>query len=121
MRGAIYSPTLTSYGAQNFRILLYARGIDCTLSDAVWAWAAAEKRCTSIAEGFGGADFDLGLEVEHYEQLVALKEELRARFGDLVAQMQVLSRFRVHKYIPYPFEETEEPFAQPASDERTLR
>ena len=105
IRGASFVQSGAITGAQNYRLLIYARGINESLNQTMFKYAEKAPHCTSYSEGFGGADFELGIEVEHYNQVVELKEDIRSKFGDQIAQMQVLSRFKVHKYSPYPFDD----------------
>ena len=52
--------------------------------------------------GFGSWDFEIGVEVLHPRDLVALKEALYEKFTSQISSLRVLSRFKVHKYILYP-------------------
>jgi DNA-binding Lrp family transcriptional regulator len=101
--GATYVPSLSSIGTQNYRLLLHTRGVDNEMRKSILTWAAKEPHCTSVAAGLGGADFDLGIEVDNVERLIALKEELRHSYSSALSNLRVLSRLRVHKVMPYPF------------------
>ena len=108
LNGAIFSFQGSIIGNQNFELFIQSRRFDKIKRVELLKFATEHANVTNYRESFGGADFQLGAEVEHHDQLILLKESLYQRFGDFIASMQIHSRFRVHKYMPYPFKSLDE-------------
>ncbi len=101
--GAVFAVNNVHYGAQSYILALYSRGFDCKLSEAIYRFARAHPHCTHFIECFGAWDYELGIEVQNYEQLTSFREELGEKFADSINSMKVLARFKTHKYVNFPF------------------
>ena len=102
--GAVYSTRPEQYGAQAHVLLLFARGLTGALSKQLLGFAEQHQHVTYLVEGVGAWDFEMGVEVESYHQLVEIKEQLSQKFARDIIQTKVLTRFSVHKYGTFPVE-----------------
>lgn len=105
IKGALWSFSAPNNQFQNYKVLIYAKGIASELVRELRQFAREHPHVTNYRHGLGTVDFELGVEVGRYDQLLTLKEQLGARFGSRLNSIKILSRLTIHKYKPYPFEE----------------
>ncbi len=98
IKGALWTTDARQYGAQTFKLLLQTRGLEQTFAKDLFAFASKHPHITTYIEGIGVWDFELGVEVQEYSELCALREELYTRFGTLLHEIKVLNRFSVYQY-----------------------
>ncbi|MFO0415749.1 MAG: winged helix-turn-helix transcriptional regulator [Pseudomonadota bacterium] len=103
IRGAMYSVGGSLIGAQNYILLIYARGFGPELADKLYHFCLRHPNCTNMKECFGSWDFEVGVEVLEYARLRSIKEEILESFSQDIVSITVLSRFATHKYNLYPF------------------
>jgi DNA-binding Lrp family transcriptional regulator len=102
IRGAMYSINSSAIGAQNYIILIFARGLGTDLTERLYQFCIKHPHCTNMKECFGSWDFEVGVEVLEHSTLLAIKEELLEHFSDDIQSVTVLSRFATLKYDLYP-------------------
>ncbi len=64
--------------------------------------ALAHRDRTSYRESIGAWDYEINLEVERYETITKLKDELWHTFGAKMETVQIIPRFKTHKFLSYP-------------------
>jgi DNA-binding Lrp family transcriptional regulator len=102
--GAVYSTAPREYGSESLVLMIFAKGFDGNLTSALLRFARNHPHCTYFVEAFGAWDYELGVEVENHEQLLRLREEIAARFGEYLNAIKTLTRLKVYKYSSYPIE-----------------
>ena len=103
IRGALFSVDAAHFGGQNFILLIHTRGVRKEIGESLFELGRKHPHITNIRKSFGPWDYEIGVEVLHYRELVALKEQLNDQLGAAINAIAVLSRFKVHKYVQYPF------------------
>ncbi len=102
IRGALLSVDAAAFGGQNFSLFVNTRGVRRDTAEALYQLARKHPHVTNFRRCFGPWDFEIGVEVLHHRDLVQLKEEIFDTFGGAINALSVSSRFKVHKYSPYP-------------------
>lgn len=102
--GCVYAISNIHYGASSYELQVHAKGFDRDLHDQLYQFAKVHPHCTHFVESFGSADYSIGAEVQTYQQLVNLREQLAENFDARISHIEVLARMGVKKYDPYPFQ-----------------
>lgn len=102
IRGAMYSVASSHIGANNYILLIFARGFGPELADRLYQFCVRHPNCTNMKECLGSWDFEVGVEVLDYAKLRAIREEILESFSDDIVSITVLSRFTTLKYNMYP-------------------
>ena len=90
-------------GMQSFELLVHAKGVRANLAERLLAFATAHPRIVHFVEGIGEWDFELGVEVENAQDIVAVTEEIHEAFADDILALKTLPLFANLKYSLYPF------------------
>jgi len=90
-------------GMQSFELLVHAKGVRANLSERLLAFATSHPRIVHFVEGIGEWDFELGVEVENAQDIVAVTEDLHEAFADDISAVKTLPLFANLKYSLYPF------------------
>lgn len=90
-------------GMQSFELLVHAKGVRANLSERLLAFAKNHPRIVHFVEGIGEWDFELGVEVENAQDIVAVTEDLHEAFADDISAVKTLPLFANLKYSLYPF------------------
>jgi DNA-binding Lrp family transcriptional regulator len=99
--GATYSTSPALYGATTYKLLLFARGYSTEFRERLSKFAEAHPNVTFLIDGFGDWDYELGIEVEESQQLIAVREAVSTEFGSSLHAIKVVTRFRVLKQRGY--------------------
>ena len=102
--GCVFGVNNAYYGATSYELHLFSRGFNATLKQRLFEFARRHPNCTYFVETFGHADYEIGVEVKQYSNLVAVREEIGELFGSEVTRMEVFAQLGVKKYSPYPFQ-----------------
>jgi hypothetical protein len=102
LTGMVLSTRPLEYESSSHVVLLYARGFNEIFRNELVRFATEHPHCTYFIECFGGWDFELGVEVENYSQLVRFREHIGERFGSYLSTLKTLTRFQVLKYSSFP-------------------
>ena len=100
--GCMFSPNYNKLGLQNYRLLISTNSLSKNFSDQMFNFARKQVHVTSYRESIGEWDYELYAEVENYEQLINLKEELREVFENNLTRIQIIPRLKSHKFVSYP-------------------
>lgn len=102
LRGALFNFKASTYGSQNFKVLVSTRGILPELRESFFKFAMEHPNCTNFRDGLGEWDYAFGIEVERPEDLAGFRDKLWNSYGEHLAKVQVLSRLRILKNVSYP-------------------
>ncbi len=100
--GAMFSPRYIELGVQNYKVLISTCASDLKFRDALYKFAYTHPHCTSFRESLGVWDYEINAEVEGHQELSRLKDELWQSFGKHLAEIHVVPRFKLHKFMSYP-------------------
>jgi DNA-binding Lrp family transcriptional regulator len=100
--GAMFSPRYSELGVQNYKLLISSRDRSQEFRDALYDFAYRHPHCTSYRDSIGEWDYELNAEVESHGELTELKNALYRRFGSGTSRLQVIPRFKMHKFMSYP-------------------
>jgi len=98
-----YLVSPSKLGMQSFELLVHAKGVRANLSERLLAFATSHPRIVHFVEGIGEWDFELGVEVENAQDIVAVTEEIHEAFADDILALKTLPLFANLKYSLYPF------------------
>ena len=90
-------------GREAFKILIFARGKDPSLSNELQKYAIDHPLVSHYVECFGQWDYEMNLEVSSLEQISEVSDELQDKFGDRLVDTVPLSVLKVHSVKRYPF------------------
>jgi len=91
-------------GLQNVKLILTASNFSRASKERLLEFVTKNPFCTNFRECISTADYEIGVEFSEPSQLRKLKEELLERFDSHLTHIDVIPRFRIHKYAMYPFQ-----------------
>ncbi len=100
--GTVYSTNPALYGCISHTILIFTRGFSSELRKSLFSWAREHPHITSFVECFGAWDFELGVEFERADQLVALRESIAQQFGQGITTIRTVVKLKTYRYSSYP-------------------
>ncbi len=112
--GDFYQVSARALGLQSFELLVHAKGVRANLSERLLAFAKTHPRIVHFVEGIGEWDFELGVEVENAQDVVAVTEDVLEAFADDLASVKTLPLFGTLKYSLFPFLESDPQEKDPA-------
>lgn len=89
-------------GYQTHKLLVYAKGVSGSFSSRLLEFSKQHPNIVYFIEGLGSWDFELGLDVEHSQNAVAVTQQLLDSFGGSINTVKVVPLFNVFKWRQYP-------------------
>lgn len=102
--GYIYRFNAAKLGNQIYKLLVYARGVDPSLSERLYKFSHSHLNVINFSECLGAWDYELGVEVEKPEDVTEVVRQLYDRFGKEISSVRMLQVFRHLRFSCYPFE-----------------
>lgn len=102
--GTMYSVNSKRYGATGFTLLFYASNCHSQLRKQLFNYAHTSPYTVCYLEGTGEWDVDIDIEVESYEQLQFLREDLSQKFKNDVREIKVIPNYRLLKDRFFPLQ-----------------
>lgn len=105
IRAYAYHLNQSKIGMHMYELLVYTRGINAELRDQLHSFAQTNPHVLYYLHTIGEWDFELGIEVQKAEDVVAITEALYAACGADVLTIKVIPLFRyVHlSYFPFTY------------------
>lgn len=103
IQGYIYRLSSAALGMQQYRLLIYTRGMSLALSTALREFAERHPQVIHFIECMGAWDYELGVEVKHAENVTEIAQQIYDRYGTEIGNIRLLQIFRHLKYSSYPF------------------
>ena len=100
--GEIYAVDPGQFEVQQFKLLIYAKGINPELTKSLIAFCADQPNVPALIECSGSWDYEIALDVKNAELVSAFVQELYERFGAVINTVKTLTRFRDVKVRWYP-------------------
>ena len=100
--GFVYLIDTLALGMQNFKLLLAAKDIS-GLHGKLFDFCKEHKHVTTLIECCGSWDFEIGVEIEDGAGVVRLEQDLKRKFGQLIAGIEILPQFGEIKVLCFPF------------------
>lgn len=100
--GYIYAVDPGLFEMQQFKLLIYAKGINPELTKSLTAFCAAQINVPSLIECSGSWDYEIGIDVKNAELVSFFVQELYEHFGTVINTVKILTRFRDSKTRWYP-------------------
>jgi len=104
IEGEMFAVDCTKYGYNSFKLLIYSKGVESTLTAGLSKFCYSQPNVTYLIELLGSWDYEIGVEVPRAEDLTEIMQEIYEQFGALVTSIKVLSKFRDIKFRWYPGE-----------------
>lgn len=105
--GCIYRVNAALLGMQHFRLIIYGKGFSSLLRKKLYSFAERHRFITYYIECLGDWDYELGVEVEQAENMVAITEEIYRNFGSEINTIKILPVFGHRKITNFPFQKLE--------------
>ncbi len=89
-------------GMQDYKFLIYGKGINVQLGRKIFAFAKEHRNVTLFVQTFGAWDFELNVEVQSAEDVVRVRQELYEYCGNDILSVKVLPKFKDLKFLTHP-------------------
>lgn len=93
IRAYIYLINARRLGILTYKLLLFGRGLERGLYDKLFEFGRAHPSVVNVAHCVGSWDYELTVEVENAREITAVTQDLSARFGASLSQIQTLPVF----------------------------
>ncbi len=103
IEGYIYRLNFSKLNVQTYRFLIYARGINLSLTKRLYEFSKKHPQILHFIECLGAWDYEIGVEVEHSEDATNITQSLYEHFGSEFNSIKTLQIYRHMKYSSYPF------------------
>ncbi len=100
--GYVYNVNSEVIASQEFKLLLFTRGLSSSISEEVRAFASQSPYVTLLVECFGAWDFELNIEVPRPQEVTEITQSLCSHLGDKLSSLKTLTKFSDIKYITHP-------------------
>jgi DNA-binding Lrp family transcriptional regulator len=104
LKGVRYEINPAAFGREPFKLLIFVKGLDPALRDKLQAFSTTIKEAYHFVECFGEWDFELNLEVERAQDVVAVRDRLYELFSEQIQKIVTFPIFRTLRRTRYPFE-----------------
>ena len=96
-----YSLNVRALGIQAYRLLIYTKGLHPNLDEKMQSFCRQHLLICALVECLGTWDYEIVAESQDAQEIVALGQELREKFGDSIEQVKLLASLRVVKHSVY--------------------
>lgn len=96
--GHILAVNCASYGMQGYKLLVYAKGMNLDLARGLSKFCDRHRSVVYLIECIGSWDFEIGVEVNHPQEVTEIVQELYEEFGAMVNTIKLLNRFSDLKF-----------------------
>ncbi len=93
---------ITKLGYQTFKLLLFARGFNESLSERLNIFCEKHQNISYLIRCIGSWDFEIGVDVEDGSRIAPITQEIFDLFGDQLTTVKVVPMFRVLKWNQLP-------------------
>lgn len=100
----IYAVTPHLYGYEQFRILVFAKGISRDFHQRFYDFARRHPHIVNLVRSAGSWDYELGIEVPSARHLPAIARDLQGAFASELNELRTLPVFSYLKGCSYPLE-----------------
>lgn len=97
--GHIFGVDPARIGATLYNLHVFTNGVSAQAQQHLRAWANAHPHVVHFIECVGEWDYEIGVEVENAQEIIAIVADLHDRFGATVSRIDTIPIFRNRKYI----------------------
>lgn len=100
--GSLLAVNAAALGMQSFKLLIYAKGLNSSLSEALSRYCDQHAQIVYLIECLGSWDYEIGVEVSKPEEVTTVIQEIYEQFGAVVTSVKLLTKFNDLKFRWYP-------------------
>jgi DNA-binding Lrp family transcriptional regulator len=103
IKGFMYRLNLERIGFGFFRLLVFERGANPNLHEALVKFCMQHRNITGLVRCLGTWDYELRVELPEVRQLASIVEELTSEFEGAIDKIQAITSLQTRKLVAYPF------------------
>ena len=103
IKGFIYEVRPDLYDVQQYKLLIYAKGVDPERTRKLENFALNHPNIVIFIECLGDWEYELSVEVEKANEITELTQQVYQEFGDSLTSIKVVPVFNRLKFSLFPF------------------
>jgi DNA-binding Lrp family transcriptional regulator len=95
--GEIYGVDAAKFEIKTFKLLVYTKGLDGSLTDKIDQYCRLQPNITALIACVGSWGYEINVEVQHSEELSLIIQQLYEFFGNSIHTIKTLTKFSYPK------------------------
>jgi len=95
--GETYSVDASKYEMETFKLLVYTKGLDGSLTEKIHQYCRLQPNITALIECLGLWGYEINVEVKRSEELSQIIQQMYELFGNSILTIKTLTKFRYPK------------------------